>query len=96
MVVHYHGQLLDGTVFDSSVDREVPVELPVNRVIPGWTEALQMMKVGGKWKLFIPAELAYKDTGSPPTIGPHATLVFSVELLEIKQPQLDLPSPGGQ
>jgi FKBP-type peptidyl-prolyl cis-trans isomerase FklB len=82
--VHYHGTLLDGTVFDSSVDRKEPAEFPVNRVIAGWTEALQKMKVGDKWKLVIPAELAYRATGTPDgTIGPNAVLKFDVELLDI-------------
>jgi FKBP-type peptidyl-prolyl cis-trans isomerase FklB len=81
--VHYHGTLLDGTVFDSSVQRDEPAEFPVNRVIPGWTEALQLMKVGDKFRLFIPANLAYGERGAGGDIGPNATLVFDVELLEI-------------
>lgn len=81
--VHYHGTLLDGTVFDSSVQREEPAEFPVNRVIAGWTEALQLMKVGDKFKLFIPSELAYGERGAGGDIGPNATLVFDVDLLEI-------------
>jgi FKBP-type peptidyl-prolyl cis-trans isomerase FklB len=82
--VHYHGTLLDGSVFDSSVRREEPAEFPVNRVIEGWTEALQLMKVGDKWKLFIPANLAYKERGTPGgPIGPNQVLVFEVELLDI-------------
>lgn len=81
--VHYHGTHIDGTVFDSSVDRGTPLKLPVGAVIPGWTEALQMMKEGDKWQLFIPASLAYGDKGGGPKIGPDSTLIFDVELLEI-------------
>ncbi|QDU31224.1 FKBP-type 22 kDa peptidyl-prolyl cis-trans isomerase [Anatilimnocola aggregata] len=80
--VHYHGMLIDGTVFDSSVERKVPAEFPVNRVIPGWTEALQLMKVGDKVQLTIPAALAYGEEGSGP-IPPNSVLVFDVELLDI-------------
>lgn len=80
---HYHGTLVDGSVFDSSVDRGEPAMFPVNRVIPGWTEALQLMPVGSKWKLFIPSDLAYGERGSPGGIGPNETLIFEVELLEI-------------
>ncbi|MEA1988193.1 MAG: FKBP-type peptidyl-prolyl cis-trans isomerase [Pseudomonadota bacterium] len=80
---HYHGTLIDGTVFDSSVERGQPAEFPVNRVIPGWTEALQMMPVGSKWRLTIPQDLAYGAQGSGGTIAPFSTLVFDVELLEI-------------
>ncbi len=80
---HYHGTLIDGTVFDSSVDRGTPAQFNVNQVIPGWTEALQLMPVGSKWKLFIPSELAYGDRGAGGSIGPNEALVFEVELLEI-------------
>lgn len=82
--VHYHGTLIDGTVFDSSVQRNQPAEFPVNRVIQGWTEALQLMPEGSKWVLYIPADLAYGTRGSPPVIGPNSTLVFEVELLSAK------------
>lgn len=82
--VHYHGTLADGTVFDSSVDRGEPVTFPVNGVIPGWTEALQLMKVGDKWQLVIPANLAYGDQGAGGKIGPNSVLQFDVELLEIE------------
>jgi FKBP-type peptidyl-prolyl cis-trans isomerase FklB len=80
---HYHGTLIDGTVFDSSVDRGQPISFAVNGVIPGWTEALQLMPVGSKWKLFIPSDLAYGDRQAGPKIGPGSTLIFEVELLEI-------------
>ena len=82
--VHYHGTLTDGTVFDSSVERGEPTEFPIGGVIAGWTEALQLMPVGSKYKLAIPADLAYGERGAGAAIGPHATLVFEVELLEIK------------
>lgn len=81
---HYHGTLVDGTVFDSSKDRGQPVDFPVNRVIPGWTEALQKMKVGDVWQLYIPSELAYGERGTPDgAIAPHSVLIFDVELLGI-------------
>lgn len=80
---HYHGTLIDGTVFDSSYDRGTPAEFPVNGVIAGWTEALQMMEVGSKWRLFIPYNLAYGERGAGGAIGPYAALVFDVELLAI-------------
>lgn len=80
---HYHGTLIDGTVFDSSVDRGQPVDFPVNGVIQGWVEALQLMPVGSKWKLFLPADLAYGDNAAGPKILPGSTLIFDVELLEI-------------
>ncbi|WP_094752191.1 FKBP-type peptidyl-prolyl cis-trans isomerase [Psychromonas sp. CD1] len=82
--VHYHGTLIDGSVFDSSVDRGQPAEFPVGGVIAGWTEALQLMPVGSKFKLTIPPSLAYGERGAGSAIAPHATLVFDVELLEIK------------
>ncbi len=80
---HYHGTLLDGSVFDSSVQRGEPIEFPVNGVIKGWTEALQLMKEGAKWKLFIPYDLAYGERGAGGQIGPYATLVFEVELIAV-------------
>ena len=79
--MHYRGTLLDGSEFDSSYERNEPLTLPVGGVIPGWTEALTLMKEGSKWQLFIPASLAYGEAGAPPTIGPNATLLFDVELL---------------
>jgi len=81
--VHYHGTLIDGEVFDSSVDKGEPVVFGVGQVIPGWTEALQLMPVGSKWKLVIPSDLAYGANPRPGPIGPNATLIFEVELLEI-------------
>lgn len=80
--VHYTGKLLDGTVFDSSVERGEPITFPVSGVIPGWVEALQMMPAGSKWRLFIPSELAYGAQGAGP-IGPNQTLIFDVELLKV-------------
>ncbi|KAA3659535.1 MAG: FKBP-type peptidyl-prolyl cis-trans isomerase [Calditrichaeota bacterium] len=82
--VHYRGPLLNGNEFDSSYKRGNPIEFQVSGVIPGWTEALQLMNVGSKYKLFIPSELAYGARGSGADIGPNATLIFEVELLEIK------------
>lgn len=80
---HYHGTLIDGTVFDSSVQRGKPAEFPVSGVIGGWVEALQLMPVGSKYRLFIPPDLAYGSRGAGGTIGPNSTLIFDVELLEI-------------
>ncbi|MDR9415534.1 MAG: FKBP-type peptidyl-prolyl cis-trans isomerase [Gracilimonas sp.] len=86
--VHYEGTLIDGTVFDSSYERGQPAEFPLNRVIPGWTEGVQLMKEGATYEFYIPAELAYgarAPQGSP--IGPNETLIFKVELLDVKAPQ---------
>ena len=83
VTVHYHGTLIDGTVFDSSVDRGKPATFPVNGVIPGWVEALQLMNQGSKYKLFIPSDLAYGERGAGGSIGPNATLIFEVELISI-------------
>ena len=80
---HYHGTFIDGNVFDSSYDRGQPAEFPVGGVIAGWTEALQLMNKGAKWKLYIPYNLAYGAQGSPGGIPPYSALVFDVELLEI-------------
>jgi FKBP-type peptidyl-prolyl cis-trans isomerase len=82
--VHYHGTLLDGTVFDSSVERGEPISFPLSRVIPGWTEGVQLMKVGDKFKFVIPPNLAYGPNSPSPKIPPNSTLVFEVELLGIE------------
>ncbi|MEZ6078433.1 MAG: FKBP-type peptidyl-prolyl cis-trans isomerase [Pirellulaceae bacterium] len=82
--VHYEGKLVSGDIFDSSIQRGEPAAFGVSQVIPGWTEALLRMKVGDKWKLFIPPNLAYGDRGSPPVIGPNEALIFEVELLEVR------------
>jgi len=81
--VHYHGTLINGQVFDSSVSRGEPATFGVTQVIRGWVEALQLMSVGSKWKLFIPSELAYGAQGAGQSIGPHSTLIFEVELIDI-------------
>jgi FKBP-type peptidyl-prolyl cis-trans isomerase len=81
--VHYHGTLIDGTVFDSSVDRGEPATFGVGQVIPGWTEALQLMPTGSKWKVYLPSNIAYGERGAGGDIGPNAALIFEVELLEI-------------
>jgi FKBP-type peptidyl-prolyl cis-trans isomerase len=81
--VHYHGTLIDGKVFDSSVQRGQPIEFGVNQVIKGWTEALKMMKEGDKWMLYIPADLAYGTRGAGSSIGPNETHIFEVELLQV-------------
>ena len=83
VTVHYTGKLIDGTVFDSSVERGAPATFGVTQVIPGWVEALQMMKEGAKWRLFIPSNLAYGPNGAGGTIGPNATLIFDVELIKV-------------
>lgn len=80
---HYHGTLINGTVFDSSVERGTPAVFGVNQVIPGWVEALQLMPVGSKWRLFIPSNLAYGENGAGEMIEPNSTLIFEVELLDI-------------
>ncbi len=80
---HYHGTLINGNVFDSSYERGQPAEFPVGGVIKGWTEALQMMSVGSKWRLYVPYDLAYGERGAGGAIGPYATLIFDVELLDI-------------
>jgi len=80
---HYHGTLIDGTIFDSSVQRGQPASFPLNQVIKGWTEGLQLMSVGSKWRFFIPPHLGYGDRQVGPVIGPNSTLIFDVELLGI-------------
>ena len=80
---HYHGTLINGTVFDSSVERGQPAVFGVNQVIPGWVEALQLMEVGSKWRLFIPSHLAYGEHGAGEMIEPNSTLIFDVELLDV-------------
>lgn len=83
VTVHYTGKLLDGTVFDSSVNRGEPATFPLNRVIPGWTEGVQLMKEGAKYTFFIPSDLAYGPQGVPNAIPPHSTLIFDVELIKV-------------
>ncbi len=83
VTTHYHGTLIDGTVFDSSYERGQPATFPVNGVIAGWTEALQLMQEGAKWKLFLPSNLAYGSQGAGQDIGPNTTLIFDVELIAV-------------
>ena len=85
VLCHYHGTLLDGTVFDSSVERGEPIEFPLKGVIKGWTEALQLMNTGSKWILYIPSDLAYGERGAGGVIGPNETLIFEVELISISE-----------
>jgi len=85
VTTHYHGTTIDGKVFDSSVERGQPAQFGVNQVIAGWTEALQLMAIGSKWRLFIPSDLAYGERGAGADIPPHAALVFEVELISIDQ-----------
>ncbi|MCA1685373.1 MAG: FKBP-type peptidyl-prolyl cis-trans isomerase [Planctomycetia bacterium] len=92
VTTNYRGTLIDGTEFDSSYKRNEPASFPVNGVIRGWTEALQRMKVGSKWQLYIPSELAYGPNGSPPVIGPNSVLVFDIELLGVGP----APAPAGR
>jgi FKBP-type peptidyl-prolyl cis-trans isomerase len=84
VLVHYEGRLLNGTVFDSSIKRNEPISFPLNRVIPGWTEGLQLIKEGGKAILYIPSKLAYGSRGAGGAIGPDETLIFEVELLKVQ------------
>jgi len=92
VTVNYRGTLIDGTEFDSSYKRGQPATFPVNGVIKGWTEALQLMKAGSKYQLFVPSNLAYGERAISPEAGPNSTLIFEVELLEVKPP----PTPGPQ
>jgi FKBP-type peptidyl-prolyl cis-trans isomerase len=94
ITAHYSGRLIDGTKFDSSYDHPgaQPLVRPANRLIPGWTEALKLMKVGSKWELYVPSELAYGERGSPPKIGANETLIFEMELLDVK-PAEPPPAP---
>lgn len=85
VTIHYKGTFIDGRVFDSSFDRGEPATFPLNRLIAGWSEALQLMQVGDKWQLFVPSYLAYGEQGYGPEIGPNTTLIFEVELLSINQ-----------
>ena len=87
--VHYEGRLIDGSVFDSSIERGETVTFGLTQVIPGWTEGLQLMKPGGKFKVIIPPELGYGEGGAGQMIGPNATLVFDVELISIAPPEGD-------
>jgi FKBP-type peptidyl-prolyl cis-trans isomerase FklB len=96
VTVNYEGTLLDGTIFDSSYKRNEPATFPVNGVIPGWTEALQLMKPGSKYKLYIPASLAYGDKGAGGAIGPNATLVFQVELLSVNAAGNKVPAADAE
>jgi FKBP-type peptidyl-prolyl cis-trans isomerase FklB len=84
VTVNYKGTLIDGTEFDSSYKRGKPASFPLNQVIPGWTEAVQLMKEGAKWELYIPSSLAYGERGAGANIGGNATLIFEIELLSIK------------
>jgi FKBP-type peptidyl-prolyl cis-trans isomerase FklB len=93
VVCNYRGTLLDGTEFDSSYKRGQPATFPVSGVIKGWTEAVQLMPVGSKWQLFVPADLAYGNRGAGQDIGPNATLIFEVELLSIQNKAAQAPNP---
>ncbi len=84
VIVHYHGTLIDGTIFDSSVDRGETISFPLNRVISGWTEILQLMPVGSKWRVYIPYQMAYGDRPAGPKIQPYSALIFEIELFGIK------------
>jgi FKBP-type peptidyl-prolyl cis-trans isomerase len=96
VTVNYKGTLMDGTVFDSSYDRKEPVTFVLNQVIPGWTEGVQLMKVGSKYKFYIPSAMGYGERGAGNTIGPNTPLIFEVELLSIGKPEPAAAPPGGE
>ena len=95
VTVHYRGTLIEGIEFDSSYERDEPASFPLQGVIPGWTEALQLMKVGSRYRIFIPSHLAYGEQGAGMMIGPNATLIFEVELLEIEGKTSPAPPEQG-
>jgi FKBP-type peptidyl-prolyl cis-trans isomerase FklB len=95
VVTNYRGTLIDGTEFDSSYQRKTPATFRVNGVVKGWTEALQLMKEGAKWQLFVPSELAYGERGAGPKIGPNAVLVFDIELVSVKEESASAPPKPG-
>jgi len=96
VLVHYHGTTIDGTVFDTTLDRGIPLEIPLDRVIPGWTEGLLTMREGGRSKIFIPPHLAYGETGAGNFIGPNEVLIFEVEFIEIIQSFFDIDDPADE
>lgn len=96
VTVHYEGSLVDGTVFDSSIKRGSPIDLPVGGVIPGWVEGLQLMHVGDKYKLYIPSELAYGEQSPSPLIPANSVLIFDLELLGIKGDDAEVPAPDAE
>lgn len=96
VVTNYRGTLIDGTEFDSSYQRKAPATFKVNGVIKGWTEALQLMKEGAKWQLFVPSEIAYGERGAGPNIGPNAVLIFEIELISAKEESAAPSKPGSK
>ena len=93
VLVHYHGTTIDGTVFDTTFDLGTPIEIPLNRVIPGWSEGLRNMREGGRSILYIPPHLAYGEAGAGSFIGPNEVLIFDVEFIEITQSFIDTENP---